>query len=703
MRRWTTYCVPIIAAAMLWLLPHPLEAAYLRNVPVKVVQPGGDTLRCFASGDEYYNWLHDAAGYTILCNPRTGYFEYATLVGGNIVPSGAIAGRADPAALGISKHLIAPPAVREGLRQSALARRRKPGSYPTAGSIQSLVVFIRFSDQPEFTKQISTYDGYFNSSSTSLKAYYQEASYGNLTITSTFYPPPSGGGVVSYQDSYPQSYFMPYNASTNPLGYTPAQQAGREDSLLLRAVSAIDSLVPGSLVIDSDGDGVIDGLCFIVRGGTTAWGTLLWPHAGVLGGGTIQGVSTGPYHFELEDFLASQGSSVLCHETFHTLGAPDLYHYSFDGMEPVGSWDLMAYNQSPPQHMGAYMKWRYGHWISSIPEITSNDTYSLSPLDATPDCCCMIPTSLSGTEYFVLEYRRNEGHFDASLPGQGLLVYRINTLADGEGDRSGPPDEVYIYRQGGTNTQDGDYTKAAFSAESGRMFLNSGTDPTPFFSDGSQSDLIIGNVGPAGSTISFTLGGPLPVTIASFTGGATSSGIVTLRWRTLSETNNYGFTVQRRAGSDTLFADVPGGFTPGHGTSTLPHDYAWSDSSHPPPPLRYRLRQSNLDGSYVLTDPIAVSLPAPRAVPEEFTLRANYPNPFNPSTTVEFSVKTTARATVTVRNALGQRVATLFDAVAEPGRLYTARFDGSGFASGVYYCTLRSSGETATRRMLLVR
>jgi len=388
---------------------------------------------------------------------------------------------------------------------------------------------------------------------------------------------------------------------------------------------------------------------------------------------------------------------------FHTLGAPDLYHYSYDGMEPVGTWDLMAYNQSPPQHMGAYMKYRYGHWIASLPEITFAGTFTLGALDVTADCCYMIRPPGTSSEFYVLEYRRRDGLFDASLSGEGLVVYRINTVADGAGNAAGPPDEVYIYRPGGTTTVDGDYSQAALSAESGRTTFNAQTDPTPFLSDGSQGGLEITGVGSAGATISFTIAGPLPITLSSFTGVASGDGTVTLRWRTLSEINDYGFTIERQSGRDTLFRAIPGAFIAGCGTTSSPHDYTWSDTSHPAPPLRYRLRQTNLDGSFHVTDPVAIYGAGGNSTLAGFSLSRNFPNPFNPTTTVQFSVETAAPTTLTVSNALGQRVATLFDAVAVPGTVYRASFNGAGLASGMYFCTLASAGHLATTRMLLLK
>ena len=53
------------------------HAAYLRNIPMTLTQPDGTVLQCFASGDEYFNYLHDANGYTIMRHPKTGFWVYA--------------------------------------------------------------------------------------------------------------------------------------------------------------------------------------------------------------------------------------------------------------------------------------------------------------------------------------------------------------------------------------------------------------------------------------------------------------------------------------------------------------------------------------------------------------------------------------------------------------------------------------------------
>jgi hypothetical protein len=84
-------------------------------------------------------------------------------------------------------------------------------------------------------------------------------------------------------------------------------------------------------------------------------------------------------------------------------------------------------------------------------------------------------------------------------------------------------------------------------------------------------------------------------------------------------------------------------------------------------------------------------------------LAPNYPNPFNPSTTLQFSVMMDGPAALRVYNTIGQEVATLFDGYALSGRFYTATFDASQLPSGFYYARLETAGQQMVRKMLLVK
>ncbi len=84
------------------------------------------------------------------------------------------------------------------------------------------------------------------------------------------------------------------------------------------------------------------------------------------------------------------------------------------------------------------------------------------------------------------------------------------------------------------------------------------------------------------------------------------------------------------------------------------------------------------------------------AQPGDFSLSQNYPNPFNPATTIRYSLPHRAHVTLTVHNTLGQKVAELVNAQIESG-VHKVRFDGSGLASGVYFCRLSLSSQTGQR------
>jgi M6 family metalloprotease-like protein len=496
-------------------------------MPTTLTQPDGSTLECFASGDEYHNWLHDKDNYTIIQSQDTGYYMYAVKSGTAIVAGKLIAGKDNPALGGLTPKLNI---SQEEYKQYRSTKFQTPPhrSAPTIGTINNLVVYVRFSGEAEFGQTISTYDGWFNTNTNSLTNYFQEASYNQLAVNTTFYPAPVSGNVVSWQDTqHTRAYFQPYNATTNTIGYQDdTQRTDREFTLLASAIAGVAAAVPADLVIDSDGDGNVDNVVFIISGAAGAWSSLLWPHRWSIYDRTVtlRGKRVYDFNFQLKDFLTSSSVGVLCHEFFHSLGAPDLYHYASDStIDPVGSWDVMEATANPPQHMGAFMKWKYGHWIPSVTTLNSNGTYNLNPVTSSTNNCYRINSPNSTTEYFMVEYRRKTGTYENSIPGSGLLVYRINTLA-GEGNAEGPPDEVYIYRPNGTTTVNGTTSSANYSLETGRTSISSTTNPTPFLSSGAAGGLTLLNIGSAGATITFDNGVVTPgMPVCSITSPATGS------------------------------------------------------------------------------------------------------------------------------------------------------------------------------------
>lgn len=89
-------------------------------------------------------------------------------------------------------------------------------------------------------------------------------------------------------------------------------------------------------------------------------------------------------------------------------------------------------------------------------------------------------------------------------------------------------------------------------------------------------------------------------------------------------------------------------------------------------------------------------------IPRVITLGDNYPNPFNPSTTFEYSIDATTRVQLAVYDLTGRRVKTLVDGV-QPASNYRVSFDAGDLASGVYIYQLRTPDRTISKRMVLLK
>jgi hypothetical protein len=94
---------------------------------------------------------------------------------------------------------------------------------------------------------------------------------------------------------------------------------------------------------------------------------------------------------------------------------------------------------------------------------------------------------------------------------------------------------------------------------------------------------------------------------------------------------------------------------------------------------------------------------AQRMHPGSATIEVNYPNPFNPATTIVYSVSESSRIRITVHDLLGRTVAILTDAPATPGR-HSVMFDAAGYASGLYMVRIYADGKPAgSRKIMLIR
>jgi len=94
---------------------------------------------------------------------------------------------------------------------------------------------------------------------------------------------------------------------------------------------------------------------------------------------------------------------------------------------------------------------------------------------------------------------------------------------------------------------------------------------------------------------------------------------------------------------------------------------------------------------------------APTLKVDNYTVLKSYPNPFNPSTTLEFTVDSKVKSTVKVYDILGKEVAMLFSGMTEPGVSYQTRFTGSNLPSGIYFGVLEAGNKKVVQKMLLMK
>ncbi len=188
----------------------------------------------------------------------------------------------------------------------------------------------------------------------------------------------------------------------------------------------------------------------------------------------------------------------------------------------------------------------------------------------------------------------------------------------------------------------------------------------------------------------------VPVELSSFTATQLDNSIE-LRWITSSETNNSGFEIQRKVlGDNSDWIKI--GFVRGNGTSTEINTYSFVDKNPVRGVILYRLKQIDFDGGYKIFNSVAVNFNPPL----EFSLKQNFPNPFNPTTRISWQSPVDGKQTLKVYNVLGNEVATLVDEYREAGS-YEISFDASSLPSGIYYYKFSAGNYSDVKKMIVIK
>jgi len=187
----------------------------------------------------------------------------------------------------------------------------------------------------------------------------------------------------------------------------------------------------------------------------------------------------------------------------------------------------------------------------------------------------------------------------------------------------------------------------------------------------------------------------VPVELASFTASVIGNN-VTLSWVTATELNNLGFEIERNAGKED-WAKI--GFVDGHGTTTEPQLYNFTDAGLTSGNYYYRVKQIDFDGSYKyynLEEEVEIGAPV------SFDLSQNYPNPFNPTTKIKYSVPADGFVNIAVYNVLGEKVTDIVNNIQKAGS-YEVNFDASSIASGMYIYRMESGNFVSVKKMMILK
>ncbi len=292
-------------------------------------------------------------------------------------------------------------------------------------------------------QSLGNIDGYF----TSMAAYYNEVSYGQISVAFKFFGPNTGtvggdGTAVAagvYPLANPMEYYGCGDEGPGSAGQascsgitTPA--SGANGNYLIRdallAARAGHGNTPASPAFDE---------VIVVHAGngnetTSSTNGDIWsifysqdPIISAGGGGFDEG-DVVP---ETETASIVSPLGVMCHEFGHSLGLPDLYNTIF-GTSVVGKWEIMdlgPYDDAGrhPAHMSAWDKMTLG-WVTPT-VAAAKQNFTLTPIETNKSLLKIPVQNGLSQEYFLVEYRWRAAPgatYDTFIPGDGLLVWHID-------------------------------------------------------------------------------------------------------------------------------------------------------------------------------------------------------------------------------------------------------------------------------------
>jgi immune inhibitor A len=299
--------------------------------------------------------------------------------------------------------------------------KRTAGTTGAASGFRVLALLVDFSDNPA---QVASefYDTLmFGTGSGSVADYFDEISFGQITLTTLNLPSTIGWTRAPH----PYSYYVNGNYG---MGTSPQNSQGLVQDL----ITAVDGQIDFSQY-DNDGDNFVDCLVVIHTGtGAEMSGNLndIWSHMWSIGPSSKDGIYVSSYTIQPE-YWQTPGDmtiGVYTHELCHGFGLPDLYDTDYSS-RGIGEWGIMGYGAwngnlgDSPAHPCAWSRIEMG--LTSPVEVSNELTQqSIDAVETGGTIFQMTVPNTNGKEYFLVENRQPVG-YDAQLPGFGLLIWHI--------------------------------------------------------------------------------------------------------------------------------------------------------------------------------------------------------------------------------------------------------------------------------------
>ena len=172
---------------------------------------------------------------------------------------------------------------------------------------------------------------------------------------------------------------------------------------------------------------------------------------------------------------------------------------------------------------------------------------------------------------------------------------------------------------------------------------------------------------------------------------------VLIKWTTLSESNNYGFDIEKKCAETAMLEWQRIGFVKGNSTANEARSYIFEYYERECHSAKYRLKQIDFDGTYSYSEELTLD----NLRPTNFNI-SNFPNPFNSSTTISLKMAQRSELIISVYDLKGKIVKTLFEGEKDAGS-YDFQWTPENLPTGVYLCCFQSAIYNKSIKVIYIR